>query len=264
MRGTSIGPVPVIAVLLATGFVAQHARRWWRRRRLRRLIGNVTRHHLTTLSVKRRQLEMPDGYGNVDLGAWDAHLDYFIGNVVLREARARRVSTAGLQPDARAWEDARAWIGARVERSLEARRDAGGTPASMTGAGYEALCADRLRDAGWRVSTTPATGDQGADLIAERGGRRVVLQCKFHARPVGNKAVQEAFAALPYHGGDRAAVVSNAAFTRAARQLARTNGVALLHHDALAELPAILADAEGGSGAVRARGRGAWAEPPVD
>ena len=80
------------------------------------------------------------------------------------------------------------------------------------------------------------TGDQGADLIADTGGRRVVIQCKFHSKPVGNKAVQEAHAAVGYHAGDHAAVVSNASFTRSAKQLAAANGVLLLHHDQLADL----------------------------
>ena len=84
------------------------------------------------------------------------------------------------------------------------------------------------------------TGDQGADLIADMGGCRVVIQCKFYSRPVGNKAVQEAHAAIGFHAGDCAAVVSNASFTRAAKQLADANGVLLLHHDQLADLRQLL------------------------
>jgi restriction system protein len=70
------------------------------------------------------------------------------------------------------------------------------------------------------------------DIIAERDGKRIVVQCKFYSKPVGNKAVQEAAARL--HGrADKAIVVSNAAYTKAARQLAGTTGVILLHHDDL-------------------------------
>jgi restriction system protein len=55
------------------------------------------------------------------------------------------------------------------------------------------------------------------------------VQCKLYAQPVGNKAVQEALAAQRYYATDHAAVVSNAAFTRSAVQLARSAGVLLLH-----------------------------------
>jgi restriction system protein len=51
---------------------------------------------------------------------------------------------------------------------------------------------------------------------------------------VGNKAVQEAAAARLHERADQAIVVSNAAYTKAARQLAGTTGVILLHHDDLA------------------------------
>ncbi len=87
------------------------------------------------------------------------------------------------------------------------------------------------------------TGDQGADLIAEAHGRRIVIQCKFHARPIGNKAVQEAFAGLGFHGGDVAVVVSNASYTRSARQLAEANGVILVHHDQLPDLERLIRNA---------------------
>ena len=84
------------------------------------------------------------------------------------------------------------------------------------------------------------TGDQGADLIAEADGCRVIIQCKFYSKPVGNKAVQEAHSALGFHAGDRAVVVSNATFTRSAKQLADSTGVLLLHHDQLADLGQVL------------------------
>ncbi|WP_245337928.1 restriction endonuclease, partial [Methylobacterium radiotolerans] len=70
--------------------------------------------------------------------------------------------------------------------------------------------------------------DQGADIVAVRDGLRLVVQCKRLSKPVGNAAVQEAAAALRYWDGDRAAVVSNAGFTPAARRLATATGAPLL------------------------------------
>ena len=61
----------------------------------------------------------------------------------------------------------------------------------------------------------------------------LVLQCKLYSQPVSNSAVQEISAARLHQQADHAAVVSNAAYTAAAQQLARTNGVYLLHHEEL-------------------------------
>jgi HJR/Mrr/RecB family endonuclease len=35
-----------------------------------------------------------------------------------------------------------------------------------------------LPDLGYVVSGTPATGDQGTDLVAERDGRKIIIQAK--------------------------------------------------------------------------------------
>jgi restriction system protein len=127
-------------------------------------------------------------------------------------------------------------IDAAIEKAARAAKtnDASANISSVsTGIEYELYCAEALRRGGWDARLTTATGDQGTDIIAERGGKRVVVQCKFYSKPVGNKAVQEAAAARLHERADQAIVVSNAAYTKAARQLAGTTGVILLHHDDL-------------------------------
>ena len=212
----------------------------WRRDKLLRLAETVTRRHARLLLVKQKQLVIHDGYGNYSLDAWIEHANYFIDNVILREATSRGLAVE----DARQGMVLRPAVTARFLGVLN-RHETSALAAIadediISGEHYETLCHNILEAAGWDVTTTPVTGDQGADLIADAGGRRVVIQCKFYSKPVGNKAVQEAAAARSFHGGDRAAVVSNAAFTRSARQLAQANGVLLLHHDQLRDLRDVL------------------------
>jgi hypothetical protein len=104
---------------------------------------------------------------------------------------------------------------------------------SLTPAEYELFCAGELRRAGWRADAVGATGDQGADIVATRRRHVLVVQCKLYAQPVGNRAVQEVHAARSHRRATLAAVVTNAGYTRAARQLAQSTGVLLLHHDQL-------------------------------
>lgn len=108
--------------------------------------------------------------------------------------------------------------------------------ASMSPQDYERLCADRFSAAGWTARLTKASGDQGADIICEADGRRLVVQCKLYSSPVGNAAVQEVIAAREFEYAELAAVVSNAPFTPAAKELASAASVRLLHHD---EIPAL-------------------------
>lgn len=59
------------------------------------------------------------------------------------------------------------------------------------------------------------------------------MLCKLYTKPIGNKAVQEIFAAKSHEGADFAAVVTNNTFTKSARQIAVSTGIALLHHKQL-------------------------------
>src|SRR5690606_1984973 len=110
---------------------------------------------------------------------------------------------------------------------------------SMTGHDYERFVGNLVGDCGWGVQVTKGSGDQGADVIAERDGVRVVIQCKLYASTVGNKAVQEVYAAKTFYDCDYACVVSNAGYTPSARKIASRTGVHLLHHD---EIGAYLSD----------------------
>ena len=229
-------------------------RRLRRRARLLSITRDVTVRYARLLSVKQKQLVIHDGYGNYQLRPWIDHVGYFIDNVVLREARSRGLAIADVRQGSTLWSK----LVQTLLATLHAQEEAGAGPVGdddiISGEHYETLCRNLLQAQGWRVDTTPVTGDQGADLIAEADGRRIVIQCKFYAKPVGNKAVQEAHAALGFHAGDRAAVVSNATFTRSAHQLARANDVLLLHHDQLADLGRLVRDAERvprGAGPVR-------------
>jgi len=98
----------------------------------------------------------------------------------------------------------------------------------MTGVQFEEYVATRLRDAGYPVTTTPASGDFGVDLIVSNNRRRVAVQCKRLSRPVGVAAVQQVVAGALHYGCDTAMVISNQEYTPAARELAHTHDCILV------------------------------------
>jgi restriction system protein len=108
---------------------------------------------------------------------------------------------------------------------------------SLTGVEFETFIARALKAAGYSsVVGTPVTGDQGADLIAEKGGRRIAIQAKRHRHAVGNHAVQEVAAAMGFYEADEGWVITTSTFTRSARILAPTVGVRLVDRQMLHEL----------------------------
>jgi restriction system protein len=111
----------------------------------------------------------------------------------------------------------------------------------LGGVAFEVWVAKRLKELGFEdVRGTPATGDQGADLIAKRNGRTIIIQAKRYQGTVGNKAVQEVASAVSFYGGDEGWVITNSTFTPSARALAQKTNVPLFEGRDLDRLSEIL------------------------
>ncbi|MCV7408385.1 hypothetical protein AWC05_05010 [Mycobacterium florentinum] len=104
---------------------------------------------------------------------------------------------------------------------------------AMDGVEFEDYVAARMQHAGWEVSFTPAVGDYGVDLIAQKDGQYAAIQCKRYGKAIGVAAVQQVVAGARHHGCTRSIVVSNQEFTTAAKQLAYTHGCQLIGRKAL-------------------------------
>ena len=107
----------------------------------------------------------------------------------------------------------------------------------MSGIDFEIYIKELLGSLGLEnIQHTPITNDQGADLLARKDGRLIVIQAKRYSCPVGNSAVQEVLGALHFYHGDEGWVVSNSTFTPSAKELARRAGVRLIDGYDLARL----------------------------
>jgi HJR/Mrr/RecB family endonuclease len=124
----------------------------------------------------------------------------------------------------------------RATRTERRRRSGIQEIDSMTGEEFEHRLAVLFRALGYRVSTTRATGDFGADLVLERDGVRTVVQAKRWDSCVGIEAVYEVVGAKAHYGASEAVVVTNLLFTPAAVEMANDNDVALIERDELVEI----------------------------
>ncbi len=95
---------------------------------------------------------------------------------------------------------------------------------------YEFKVAEHLKAKGFtNVNTTPKSGDYGADVLAEKDGKRFCIQCKMYNSKnlVGVKAIQEIYTAKSYYKCDYALVFTTSDFTEQARKLAEQLNVKL-------------------------------------
>jgi len=99
-----------------------------------------------------------------------------------------------------------------------------------TGHEFEEWCANRLRALGWNAFKTKGSGDGGGDIVAERNGIKIIVQCKLYRDRVANKAVQEVFTAKAIYGTHYAFVVAPNGYQISARKAAGVTGVRLISH----------------------------------
>jgi restriction system protein len=202
--------------------------------------------HVRVLATKRVHMLSPDEYGNVSEESWEKHLNHFIRKTLLPEFERKKVDHLITTDTKRQLKRLRKRINRIIDRYQPASQSKADEGDLLSGREYEVYCKRILEEAGWSVVLTPGSGDQGTDLIAEKNDRRVVIQCKFYKAAVGNKAVQEAYAAAGFQNAHHAVVATNSIFTKSARQLAHKNNVVLMHHEDLAGLEDVLTELESG------------------
>lgn len=234
--GTDIGRVVlvfgVVALACRTVYLLERA---GARRTLFKKAGGTIERQMKSLVRRRAQLVRQDPYGRPLLDKWTDEIEYFITHHIEPSLTTRE---RDMLPSARA--AIADLVASRVEAALRTGPVFRGFSDEMSPADFEVFCAEELRRAGWTASVTGQSRDQGADVVAEKAGTRVVLQCKLYGRQVGNKSVQEAAAARAHERADYGIVVTNNGFTPAAEELAATNRIFLLHYRDLASLDSIL------------------------
>lgn len=234
--GNAIALIVMVIVALGIAYaIVRVFRRISARRRLLEGVRVAAEQQLQPLLRRRAQLVRLDPYGKPQADKWAKEIDYFIEQHIqpLLGKRERAALVRNFQEVA-------GIIGARVETAMREQPAFRTFTDDMTPAEFETFCAEELRRAGWDARVTMQSRDQGIDVIAAKNGRRIVLQCKLYARPVGNKSVQEAVAGRAHEQADFGIVVSNNRYTDAAEQLAATNHILLLHYRDLRNLDEIL------------------------
>ena len=206
------------------------------------------------LAIKQSQLTYRDDYGDVNYQDWERELEDFVSRkkwdikrgieFFIPDKYKKYAQTLNMENDLLVNEyPASEMISGLVDLInlnllvFESRISENYSPSSLDEIEdpyeYEKAVSQAFSRMGWNSYATSGSGDQGADVIAEKAGVKLVVQCKLYSDPVGNKSVQEVAAATRFYHGNLSAVVSNQNYTKSAKQLAESLGVYLLHHTQL-------------------------------
>lgn len=105
----------------------------------------------------------------------------------------------------------------------------------MTGLEFENFVAQIFLKLGYRATVTKGSGDQGIDVIVEKGGCKIGIQTKCYSGSVSNSAIQEVVAGKNYYKLDKSMVITNSFFTNSAIDLAQANETILWDRNILKE-----------------------------
>lgn len=121
------------------------------------------------------------------------------------------------------------YIGNKAHHSLEQIDN-------MSGAEFEAYLHQLYKSLGYKVKSTPSSGDYGADLILYKNGIRSCVQAKRYRGNVGVAAVQEVVGSLAHYNAAQGIVVTNRYYTQNARKLAHENKIKLIDRGELSHM----------------------------
>lgn len=207
-------------------------------RRVRRKISSCIKEHLDVLARKRRQLVRTDDYGLIHFDAWEQEKDYFIENVL-----------SGLFGDfySNDFPFSEPQIDNMIDKYIDDHQKghAGGSVSEYKGESWEDVdqqvyrqyCTRLLSLAGWKILFDgDDEGSQNGHFIAQRDEISFLFTCVKSSSPVGRRVIWNTFTEKQKRGADKAAVVTNAGFSRWALLTSSGYRVLALHHDDLANI----------------------------
>lgn len=207
----------------------------------------AVRKYRPKLLARRTQVLSRDKWGDTDFDAWNQVMVEFAREHFIGPDRASFLEIAPLEVrlhfiDVKAQDLSGRFVWLELEllqvQDKDGSTSANAQPNHQNGIEFELHIKRILQEAVPTavVETTPASGDQGADLIFSTANARIVIQAKRYTGTVGNSAVQEVHAARGFYDASAAVVVTNSTYTQSARDLAAELGVALLHEDEIASV----------------------------
>jgi HJR/Mrr/RecB family endonuclease len=103
---------------------------------------------------------------------------------------------------------------------------------SLDGISFERELGQLFRKLGYQVTTTSHTADGGVDLILERSGQRIVVQCKSHASKVGIGTARELVASIIDFRAQKGILAVTSGVTRPVADYVKGRNIEIydLHH----------------------------------
>jgi hypothetical protein len=98
----------------------------------------------------------------------------------------------------------------------------------MSGHGFEQAVANLFRNIGFTADVSNQGGDGGVDIILQKEGRRIAVQCKRYKSSVGPHVIRDLWGTMNYLGFDEGCIVTTTGFTKGVSDFAKDKNIFLI------------------------------------
>jgi len=99
---------------------------------------------------------------------------------------------------------------------------------NLRGQAFEKRLAGLYRHLGYAVTETKGSYDGGVDLDLYKDGKRLIVQCKGHEKPIGVAAARDLYGTFMHSGADSAILACPAGFTNGVRTFVEGKPIELI------------------------------------
>ena len=99
---------------------------------------------------------------------------------------------------------------------------------NLSPSAFEQLVKEVFDGLGYRATVTGRSGDEGVDLVLEKGNERSITQCKRYKGQVGQSVIREFYGTVVHEKADRGYVVTTGTFSLPAQAWAQGKNLVLV------------------------------------
>ncbi len=98
----------------------------------------------------------------------------------------------------------------------------------MSGHGFEQAVANLFRNIGFTAEVSNRGGDGGVDIILQKAGRRIAVQCKRYKSAVGPHVIRDLWGTMNYLNFNEGCIVTTTGFTKGVTEFANDKHIFLI------------------------------------
>ncbi len=153
-----------------------------------------------------------------------------------KHEEAERISAAFQTTSEKLLERRGAEVEAELKREQQERLTTLENLQALGGHRFEELVTRLFIKMGYSAHKTRGSADGGIDIVAERGGEKILVQCKNYKQAIGPSAVRDLYGVVTSWKADKGILICTSTFSESARVFAEGTRIDLLDGESVVDM----------------------------